>query len=358
MNKFFDTDHTRTVLVKFKHRMDVLIVPSDDFEKQRNKNINLVINSMANKPEQWDEHCQITIGWLSDSFISTLSDMAEFTKRDLDLICSMCFRFLFELELSTQKNLPREFEEARRFVLKNIDSFEDGEAKGQIEYAMFDMPINILKSIINSDEIQNIKDFNAVSQRIEKQKKDWDDELAEREKRVARLQATLLQQEKAYNFVGLSKAFSNLTKKKKWEAKLLFISLRRMGMFLLVPLMLEFIFLMTVYANSDYISADHLIVTIPIFSIEIILIYFFRIILLNHRSVKAQIMQLELRQALCQFIQSYVAYSSEIKTKDAKALEKFENLIFSGILSNPEKLPSTFDGIEQISEFMKNIRGQ
>ncbi|EII3729117.1 hypothetical protein LG468_003962, partial [Vibrio cholerae] len=68
------------------------------------------------------------------------------------------------------------------------------------------------------------------------------------------------------------------------------------------------------------------------------------------------IMQIELRQTLCQFIQSYAEYASEIKAKDASSLEKFESLIFSGILSDAEKLPSTFDGLEQIVTMLKSLK--
>jgi hypothetical protein len=61
--------------------------------------------------------------------------------------------------------------------------------------------------------------------------------------------------------------------------------------------------------------------------------------------------------ALCQFIQNYAEYSKEIKTKDKSALEKFENLIFSGIVSDEQNLPSTFDGIEQLSKLADAIKG-
>ncbi|SEH05644.1 Uncharacterised protein [Candidatus Venteria ishoeyi] len=97
-------------------------------------------------------------------------------------------------------------------------------------------------------------------------------------------------------------------------------------------------------------------ILISLIPIELILIYFFRIILLNYRTVKAQIMQLELRKTLCQFIQDYTKYSEKIKKRDSTSLDKFESLIFSSVLSDPEKLPSTFDGLEQISNFIKKIK--
>jgi len=45
-----------------------------------------------------------------------------------------------------------------------------------------------------------------------------------------------------------------------------------------------------------------------------------------------------------------------MKMQDSSALEKFESLIFSGVFSNPEKLPSTFDGVEQIGSLIKSVK--
>lgn len=129
-----------------------------------------------------------------------------------------------------------------------------------------------------------------------------------------------------------------------------------MGLFIISPLVSEIILAAKGIYSGKSLGTDHLFVLVPIISIEIIMIYFFRVILFNHRSVKAQIMQIELRQTLCQFIQSYTEYSTEMKKQDPNALEKFESLIFSGVLSDPEKLPSTFDGVEQISNLIKSIK--
>ncbi len=359
MNKFFDTDHSKRMLDRFQHKIDALDI-SGEFESERNGHIRLVLSAMENESEQWDKHCQISIRVIGDSFIKRIStEDITFTKEWLDFLCALCFQFLYEFFLSTKNNLTIEYENTRLFVVREMDSFEP-RAKKWIQHAIQEIPVRIVKSIVNSDEIENIKDFSAVSAKAEQLKKDWDTELTEKEERVNVLRDILLEQQGEYNFVCLSKGFSNLAKKKKEEAELLFKSLFQMGVCLLVPLISEFLFLIIAkqYAKYQYLTADHLIITIPILSIEIILIYFFRILLLNHRSVKAQILQIELRQTLCEFIENYADYSVKIKAKNPNALEKFENLIFSGILSNPEKLPSTFEGIEQISEFMKNIKGK
>lgn len=67
-------------------------------------------------------------------------------------------------------------------------------------------------------------------------------------------------------------------------------------------------------------------------------------------------MQLELRMTLCQFIQSYAEKSKELKVVNKEGFEKFENLIFSSIVSSDEKIPSTFDGMEHITNFVKNFK--
>ena len=100
MKILINTNQSKSVLSRFRTKVDGL-VPSTDFERQRNNLIRLVVNSMESSPDQWDNLCQINIGWIGDQFISRLSDEGqELSKDRLDSVCSMCFRFLFELYLS------------------------------------------------------------------------------------------------------------------------------------------------------------------------------------------------------------------------------------------------------------------
>ena len=69
-------------------------------------------------------------------------------------------------------------------------------------------------------------------------------------------------------------------------------------------------------------------------------------------------MQLELRMTLCQFIQSYAEKSKELKGYNKEGFEKFENLIFSSIVSSDEKIPSTFDGMEHVPSLLKNFNAK
>ena len=97
---------------------------------------------------------------------------------------------------------------------------------------------------------------------------------------------------------------------------------------------------------------------IPSITLEVILVYFFRVVLAQYRSIKAQLLQLELRAALCQFIEKYAEFAA--KTTEAKApiSEKFESLIFSGILANEDQIPSTFDGVEQFAKLIDALKSK
>lgn len=351
MAVLFITNQSKTVLAKFKHKVDSL-APSGDFERQRNSLIRLVIGSMENKPEQWDELCQININWIGDQFINRLANEEELSKERLDNICSMCFRFLFELYLSMKIDLAFEFEAAKRFVFNNLDSFET-DAREQIEYAIRDMPISIFKAIANSDAIDSLKNFNSVSAKAEKLKDDWDSDLSEREARVNSLKESLSKYENAFNFVGLYQGFDELSIEKKKERDGILLWLRVLSVLIVSPIVAELTF---VYMHLDNIAAvkDGLLVSIfPTVSLVAISVYYFRVLLFNYKSVKSQLLQIDLRKTLCRFIQNYSEYSSEMKKKDANSLDKFESIIFSGIVTDHDSLPSTFDGMDQIGKLIK-----
>jgi len=46
------------------------------------------------------------------------------------------------------------------------------------------------------------------------------------------------------------------------------------------------------------------------------------------KSIQSQILQIELRMTLCQFIQNYAEQSKALKEQNKEGFEKFESLIF------------------------------
>ncbi len=103
--------------------------------------------------------------------------------------------------------------------------------------------------------------------------------------------------------------------------------------------------------NSWLIFMPHIIKL----AIEIFLIYLFRLNYLEYKSILAQILQIDLRSSLCQFIVNYLNQTENIK--GSHALEMFEKLIFSNLQINEEQIPSTLDGLDQFTNLFKSFKG-
>ncbi|UCX05009.1 hypothetical protein [Shewanella glacialimarina] len=317
-----------------------------------------IINYIYKSPEGWDERCTFNIKHIGDQFLKWLMNFDPQKGVDIDHIYSMSYRFVCEFDflVGAGQELGMELRSIKTKMQDDIAEMDD-DVKSQMIYASYIMPANIAKDFINDANIGVFKNFEQRKVEAEKLKAQWDEEIEQKKITTEALKDKLDEYKIGFNFVGLYKGFSDLAIKKTNESFWLFWSLIFMGIVIVSPLIFEIIFAAREIYGGQSFSANHLIILIPLISVELILIYFFRIILANYRSVKAQIMQLELRQTLCQFIQSYAGYSVEIKKQDSGALEKFENIIFSGILSDPEKLPSTFDGLEQIGNLIKSVKG-
>lgn len=76
------------------------------------------------------------------------------------------------------------------------------------------------------------------------------------------------------------------------------------------------------------------------------------------RSIQSQLLQLDLRMTLCRFIQSYADYAVDLKKKHPDGFEKFESLIFSPLVSSDDKVPNTFDGLDQLSSVVNIVKGK
>lgn len=199
----------------------------------------------------------------------------------------------------------------------------------------------------NKGEVEN--KIGEYSTEIATKQQEITDYLEDKQTTVKSFADKLDDLKSSYNFVLLNKGFENLLNKKETSALILLISLIAMGM------MIVLLFLCNIdYDYSNKFSWERIAFNL---GLGLVLIYFFRVMLLEYNSLKTQIMQLELRVSLCQFIQSYAEYAKDIKKDDKEALEKFENVIFSNILADSRDMPSIFDSVEQIGNFIKNIKG-
>jgi hypothetical protein len=321
--------------------------------------LSTALELIASNAEEFDKHCQFNVGRIGTSLSSTLFEFKGNLKEfDLQRLNSMIFRFVSEFDLSIPGELGMEMENFIRGVIADSVNYTD-QWKEQIDYARHRMPISILKSLLNSSDFTVLRQVQSISQQTSDVITAWKTEIAASEGRAKVLQETLTEQKNAFNFVGLSKGFSDLeeiiTKELDRLQGILFI----LGLLLLLPVTLEFLSVVFGWIDTKTSIPITLIISAAAtLTATLLFLYFFRITLRSADSCRAQLVQIRLRMTLCQFIQNYAEYSTEIKEKNSEALSKFENLIFSGIVSNDEKLPSTFDGIEQLGGLFKAVRGE
>lgn len=353
MEPFFERNENKRILESSINRIEPAET-HDNFEKIRNKFIINILKFALRRPDIWDRNCQINIEWIGDDFIQELSNI-ELGKYKLDNLCSSCFRFMTEFDLSIKSDIGRELFSLRRELLTCIDEFDE-QAKSQIEFTMYEMPILMFKRIAHGSEISDLRNFEEITKRASNLKNEWEKDLKSKKDEVDNIRTSLEKYKNAYNFVGLYDGFNDLHSEKIKEKNNILMWMRIMSVIIVSPLVFELIYLYLHITDIEKIKVLLMLSFLPTVSLVGIAIYYFRILLVNYKSAKSQILQLDLRKTLCRFIQHYAEYSKDIKSKDQDSLEKFEKIIFSGIVSDNEKLPSTFDGMEQLSKLIRSIK--
>ena len=324
-------------------------------EREQYELITEVVSSMIDKPELWEEQCLFNIYNIGENFKSQIKNFPiDLSDRRVAYFYDCIVRFLAELNLSFQQKEYSVNPGSSLFpIIKRLKEqmFYSGERHpDSLNYAFYKMPIDILCFYMGNQGFKTFFEFDERKNALETSITKYWDEIQQKIDEVNVLKDKLDKYKTAFNFVGLSQGFENLLNQKNRAKWLTFAVLIFLSIITLAPLC--FSFYKKFMAGVD-ISWQSML---PVIGLEFVLIYFFRVVLTHYHSIQTQIMQLELRQSLCQFIQSYAEYAKEIKTNDKDALEKFENLIFSSILSNPDKVPGTFDGVEGLTSLLKELK--
>jgi len=359
-------------------------LPFFEHDKQMNERFDRakrIVNIINSNPENWDQWVPYNILNLGKGFIAQLKSFSELHQgkgigaaldqsgtegsrkkalsEDLDYIYSGCYRFICEYDFfqrdGSNENVHSELLDLKKVIESEYLDVER-HLQGLLAHSVIFIPTQLIKFYLQHENILAIKRYNENTRIASKLNDNWTKEIEAKEKVVAELKEQLEDVSHGYNFVGLHKGFARITENKEEERLVLTFAMVVMAFIIIVPLFFE---IWVLFSNPDtQFKIDSFFKLFPLVTLEIVLIYFFRILLVNYRSVKAQILQLELRKTLCEFIQKYVDYSKEIKTKEDNPLEKFENLIFSGLVSDSEKIPSTFDGIDQLTQLAKAVTGK
>lgn len=354
--KLFGKDEIRHKLVDYCRSLENFSAKDSDVATKARQLFSL-INIIISNTDIFDSNCQHNIEWMGQSILSRLYNLQNATEeKNIDWFLAVLYRFVVEFDLSIKNEMSMELKLFQSYIRDNLNKFESEESM-HITYARQEMCVSILKTLLNHDAIGNLKNVSAYSTQIDQKIQLWDASLNTHEKTVLAFQNSLESHKTAFNFVGLYDGFNNLAVVKKKELFSLRVIMCIFGLLLIAPLVAELYYLIahqeTLSSINPYFLGGTALITL---SLTLLLMYFFRLVVRSTDACKAQLLQVELRKTLCRFIQSYATYSKDIKDKNPESLAKFESLIFSGIVSSDEKLPSTFDGIDQMANFVKAMR--
>lgn len=371
MNIFFNKPENLLIVKScIESLKQKLVYPQENIVEENNPAYHLktILDYISRAPDEFDQNCTFSVETVGDSFLNFLGNIIntkDETEKDKLILKAFALgvRFVFELKFVIGEGKELTFDlssalEAAYKILDNIDSNKIySEIKSNLIYSAYYMPVSIAKKLIHHRNIKSINEFNKLADQAISFKDEWNKEIQEKQDAVNNLKNKLEEQKTEYNFVGLSKAFSDLSRTKRKEIKTITLFLFLLGLMIAAPFLNKFLFLSIHYTEIDKYKNVLLYSIIPTIGWEIVMIYFFRVVHHNYTSIKTQLLQLDLRRSLCEFIQNYCDYSKDIKNKDNIALDKFENLIFSGIIMNDNQLPSTYDGLNQIAEIVSKIKG-
>ena len=354
--KFFELADKQELLRQLMNRLDSW----NDRENQAKVSLlALAVNIIANNTALFDTNCQVNIEWIGDSLQAAMLRVIEkdAAMEHVDRLYGLVYRFVVELDLSREGDLSLELRRFLNYLVENEKEFT-AEARRMAQYARQEMAVSIMKHLLGNTAIQNLRNLEKVSKEVNDRVDQWEGRIKYQMDAAGQLEESLKKYKEGFNFVGLYQGFDELSSTKKAELTGARKWLLLFGALAALPFAIE---LTLLYFNRDVIEQlkwVFIVSAIPAISLTLLAIYFFRITLRNIESVRAQLIQIELRKTLCRFIQSYAEYSKQLKENNIDALGKFENIIFSGLVSSDEKLPSTFDGLEQVATLVKAIRGQ
>lgn len=231
--------------------------------------------------------------------------------------------------------------------------------KRYLQYAERDIPFAIIQEIFQSNEIKNLSDLNRNINAVTSKVEEWQSTLTEQTAEVEKWHNSLKDYKDAFNFVGIFDGFNDLHKQKineLWWARLGLITI---GTVILTIFAYEIHTIQSIIISKGTIDITALVaLTIPFTILIFLLLYFFKIILQTMRSIQSQLLQLDLRLTLCRFIQGYAASASDLKKQHPDGFEKFESVIFSPLVSSDDKIPNTFEGLDQLSSVVNIIKGK
>lgn len=296
------------------------------------------------------------------NYVTVLSSINQIDKdRGLVILsASLIYLYLHEYKFRKgEKNLNQEtigfintFQISVKSALDHI-----GSEPYPLTYANNELVFDILQDVFHSENYEGLKNIQSNVKEIKLIIDNWNRSLEDKKQEIVKIENRLAVSKSTYDFVLLNKGFKELYEQKKLELKERRNGYSSFGATLAItPLLLIIFSFIGFWLKGEEILKYLLYVMFPVSTFMLIILYFVRVSLQHVRSVQSQMMQLELRMALCQFIHNYAEDSEKLHKKNPAGFERFENIIFSPLVSSDDKIPTTFDGMEQLAKLVSEFR--
>ena len=302
-------------------------------------------------PDKFDQCCPFNTKWLGERFVKLVDFTADGHVSEFDSTFSMAYRFVVEYQLMSSEPGP---DVLSKLMDEALEYEYPPKVASDIKFAESQMVIRVVGDYIHHPKMVELKDISSLIDKSEKERKVAELLLNEREIRVANLKEKLDTYKTAFNFIGLYDGFKKLRFQKRVEAAAGLAWMFLVGGVMVAPPVYKMYLVITKQPPIDIDMALGLTVV----GFELLLAYFFRVALHGYRAVKAQLIQIDLRMALCQFIQDYADYAKNIREDSPDLLNRFDQLIFSGIVNDEGAIPSTFDGLEHIGLLIEKLKAK
>lgn len=353
MEVFFGKDDLRAdvieVEIKLRTHMDSEQVGSIDRNVIRL--IQVAVFNIIKNPKHFDLYCVFNISKIGDKFVASIKGFDAGDALGVEVLFSCCYRFLVEFQVTFPGEVGLDIKEAVYNASAN-DLVLSHDAFQEVRYANHNMVVNIVRGYLHHPEMISLKQLPRLLERAKDERNEYERSYSERKQEVDVLHQALEKYRDAFNFVGLQEGFSNLKDSKVKEKNNSVILLCALMVFMLLPFVVKFVMLML---PGDKVSQGYDFYFV-LLGFELLMVYVFKVVLQNFRAVQSQLLQIDLRMTLCQFVQSYAEYAKKIKDGSPDLLSRFEQVVFSGIVNSDDAMPSTFDGLDQLSKLVSSFK--
>lgn len=312
----------------------------------------LSLRDFEARSEEYDRECIFNKSVFYSRFSNFLLSYEGEDQKLSSLFC-VCYRFVCEFEIVSPSRLAESVSTAK-MNLVGLEFEDYPEVKEQYLWANTQMPIQILRRFFDNPDVRGFSSFSENIKIAKNEIERFDHAYCQKVERISELERRLQRSEQGYNFANLNEGFSRLKVAKLIEKNITLFLLWLSGLALLAVPLLKIFGLLPERVGEYALAIDFLV----ILGFELLLIYYFRIFLHNFKSLKLQILQVDLRMTLCSFIESYSDFAVKTRQGDKEVLQKFEQIIFSEVSSGDSAMPSVFDGIEHVSSVFGKIKSK